>query len=110
MDVDGGKVLKRERKGRGVTIEGLAGMVGLTSSAIAQYESGRIKTPSRTVVEAIDKALGTTPVITAAFGFSLPVDFESRVAALERQIALLLDAEHERMQPPEPPSAAAGEP
>lgn len=78
--------MKRERNRQGLTIEELAAKLPVTSSSVAQYESGRVKNPSRLVVEAMDEALRTTPVIALAFGFTQPVDVIEKIVGLQEQV------------------------
>ena len=63
-------VLRQLRLQRGYTQEGLAPLAGVTVSAIAQYEAGRIH-PRRTTAARIDSALNAGGAILAAYGYAL---------------------------------------
>lgn len=106
--MDAGAVLKRERKARGISQDALAKRIGKTTSAVAQFESGRIR-PMRDVAEAIDAALETGTAIAGAFGFSSPVDqaeLRASVDSLILQLAALTQrvSELERVRPKASPS------
>lgn len=64
-----GQVLKSIRNERGYTLDGVAKMVGVTTSAVAQWESGRT-TPRRETVQRLDEALRADGRIMTTFGFT----------------------------------------
>ncbi len=53
--------LKELRKARGMTLEGLAEMLGTSKQTIHRYENGIISNIPHEKIEALARALGTTP-------------------------------------------------
>lgn len=86
--------LKRLRLERGYTLEGLARVVGVTLSAVAQWEAGRT-TPRRASVLALEKALSAEGELLAAFGYAplsqpsgASEELAQRLSALEQMVSL----------------------
>lgn len=110
-----GAVLKRERTARGISQDGLANMIGKSTSAIAQFEAGRTRM-RREVAIAIDVALGSGSTIATAFGFSSAtvdvVSLREMVETLALQVKELTErvVELEAARQPAVPSGRRGAP
>ena len=59
--MDTGKRIKARRKQLHISAESLASMIGVAPTTVYRYESGDIEKVGSTVLEAIAKALRTTP-------------------------------------------------
>ena len=92
-----GERLRRLRLDRGISCAQLANRVGVTEGAIRQMESGQTKIASFVIGLRLAKELGTDPwylangVVDAAEAHTGADGITLRVAALEQQIASLLD-------------------
>lgn len=99
-DVSAGAELKKARNAAGLTLDQLAAAVGVTQSAVTQWEAGRVA-PRLQKAIALDDALQAGGAILTAFGYARPVSQRDEVAELQAQVAQLsadLDAVWEQIE------------
>lgn len=80
-----GQELKKARNAAGLTLDQLAYAVGVTQSAVTQWEAGRT-IPRLGKAIALDDALHADGAILAAFGYARPSSQADELAALGRRM------------------------
>lgn len=91
--VNPGHLLKQRRNERNYTLDALADAVGVTASAVAQWEAGRTR-PRHRSAQALDVALLADGEILRAFGYvsqpgaeTAQPELAARLATLEAEVA-----------------------
>lgn len=85
-----GENIKKHRKARGLSVVGLAEMVGMTEGAIRHYESG-IRTPGEEQLKKIAQALDVSPKMLEDHKIESARDLVGALLQLEDEFGLVPD-------------------
>lgn len=104
MDNDIGKLLRKKRKEKKLTLEKVAEYVGVGTSTVAKWERGAIKNMKRDKVNAIASILGIDP-LTIVLGVNssgdieeiTPLEFKTEVINLLNQTTNLSEQEKQML-------------
>ena len=75
-----GEIIKNARLTKGYTQEELGEMLGVQKSAVAKWESGRVKNIKRDTLAALSKILDIPPVLLVSDIEENPVETANRIA------------------------------
>ena len=85
-----GENIRKHRKAQGLSVVGLAEMVGMTEGAIRHYESG-IRTPGEDQLKKIARALDVSPKMLEDHKIESARDLVSALLQLEDEFGLVPD-------------------
>jgi transcriptional regulator with XRE-family HTH domain len=94
---DIGRCLREAREERGLTVEKMAEMTGISAATISNYENGKTSKPALRILQLMAAAVGIAPESLLGGG---PVRLEGDATIQAELLALRLEEQehHERMQ------------